>query len=367
MKLQKKRKILYIVTQSEWGGAQTYIYDLAENLSPELFDIHVASGQSNTSELTNKLIAKHIPSYQLQHLKRSINVIKDLRAIYEIYKLIKKINPDVVHLNSSKVSIVGSIAARFSGVPHIIYTAHGWVFNEPNSKLKNLFYYLSEKITAHLKDDIICVSEFDKQVAERRKITPKHKLIAILNGVDLKKLHFYDKDTARDLLSQKIKLELSLNQPIIGTIGNLYKTKGHAYLIDAAVKLPNYLFIILGEGPEREHLENLIKKHRLSDRFIMPGSIKNGYQYLKAFDIFVLPSVKEGLPYTILEAIAAAMPIVATNVGGIPEILTKENLIPPRDVSALVIALHSALDKPTINNGYISIDKMIKLTSSLYL
>lgn len=278
----------------------------------------------------------------------------------------KQCKPDIVHLNSSKVSVLGSIAAKLAKVEHIIYTAHGWVFNEPNSWLKNKFYYLSEKLTAKLKDDIICVSEFDKKVAEKNNLFPKNRLVAIHNGIDLEKLNFYDKDTARELLTEKTGIKFPSHTKVIGTIANFYRTKGHTYLIEAAKEISDTIFVILGEGRERDDLENRIKNAGLENRFFLPGTVKNGFQYLKAFDVFTLPSVKEGLSYTLLEAVAADLPIVATNVGGTPEIVGENNLIPPGDVRALIKGLLSPEKTAAIKKESIAIETMVKKTIKIY-
>jgi glycosyltransferase involved in cell wall biosynthesis len=366
MNSRKKIKILYILTQSEWGGAQKYVFDLVEHLPRETFEIVVASGKSESSELIHKLTAKHIATHRLSSVQRSINPFLDIGGIIELYHLIKKIKPDVVHLNSSKVSVIGSIAAFMAKTPRVIYTAHGWVFNEPNSFLKNTLYYLAEFITAKLKDDIICVSEFDKKIAQVRKISPRKKLVTIHNGIDVNKLNFYDADTARELLAEKIVEELPSHRRLIGTIGNLYKTKGHEYLIEAMKKIPDKTCIILGEGPQRKNLEQLISENNLKDKVLLPGAVINAHQYLKAFDVFVLPSVKEGFPYIILEALAAKLPIIATSVGGIPEVVSQKNLIQPRDNEALVKALSQTKKAPAIAIKSIAIKDMITETISLY-
>lgn len=361
-----KKKLLYILTQSEWGGAQKYVYDLVDNLPKDSFTITVASGQSASSELRNKLTARHIATHPLKAVQRSINPLRDIAAIIEIYRLCKKLQPDIIHLNSSKVSIVGSIAAKLAGVPRIIYTAHGWVFNEPNRWYKNLFYLLAEFLTARLKDDIICVSEFDRQTAIKKYLLPKRSLVTIHNGINVNALEFYDTRTAREILSEKIKHELPHNLKIIGTIGNLYETKGHRYLIEAMKDVPDALCIIIGEGPQRESLEQLLRKLQLTERVLLPGGIPNAYQFLKAFDTFVLPSVKEGFPYIILEAVAAHIPLVATRVGGIPELLPREFLINPGDTNALITSLTKTQQHPSISKDAISLSTMIQKTQLLY-
>jgi len=339
------KKILYIITQSEFGGAQRYVFDLAANLSGE-FNICVAAGGNPNGELFQKLKEKNIKNIYLRNLKRAINPWHDSQAFLEIRRLIKNEQPDVVHLNSTKAGIIGSLAARscfMLRVPCcVVYTAHGWVFNEPMPWLKKKAYLWLEKFTARYKDKIICVSKYDRQTALKKSFS-NDKLLTIHNGINFEKLNFLPKEEARKALSAKIPLNppfkkgeenLSMTQPIndsatqiIGTIANLYKTKGIEYLIEAANILytkhliQNTKFIVIGKGAERSKLETLIKKYSLENNFFLTGHIQEARKYLKAFDIFVLPSVKEGFPYALLEAASAEIPIIATEVGGVPEII----------------------------------------------
>jgi len=324
MQLKKAKKILYLITQSELGGAQKYVFDLAKNLRDE-FEISVAFGeQGNEGELARKLKTENISFYSLPHLKRAISPINDLIAIWEIRKLIKEIQPDIIHLNSSKISILGSIANQFSIFNFqfsIIYTVHGWVFNEPLNPLKKLLYKYAEKITAKWKDKIICVSEYDRQIALKEKIASPEKLITIHNGIE-----------SMDFLSrEKAQQELGISDKGLGTInivsvGNLYKTKGYEDLIETMNILVNCQLLnvncyIIGDGPERINLEKLIKDKKLENKVILSGRIDNAVKYLKAFDLYACASIKEGLSYTLIEAMQAGLPIVATKVGGNPELI----------------------------------------------
>jgi glycosyltransferase involved in cell wall biosynthesis len=349
-----KKKILYIVTQSEFGGAQRYVFDLATHIKNE-FDVAVAAGppatpaakQRRASENPNGELFRHLDSSNIRYkyiscLKRRISPFYDLVALFQLRRLIKKEKPDIVHLNSSKAGILGSIAAKsvIHG-PKVVYTAHGWVFNEPNGWLKQKIYLWLEKLTAKCKDKIVCVSDYDHRIVIAHGF-PKTKLITVHNGLDFGGLNFLPRDEARQKLLSKIPpsppfAKGGLGGIFIGSIANLYPTKGLEYLIEAAhIIKTNHLsltysaqggsapggnlsFVIIGEGPERKKLEKLIKKYGLENNFFLLGDIPDARQYLKAFDVFVLPSVKEGFPYAVLEAMAAGAPIVATNVGGIPE------------------------------------------------
>lgn len=330
-----RKKILFVVTLNEWGGAQKYVFDLATHLPKDQFDILVAVGIEGNGELIKKLSQNSIKSSAVKNLRRDIKPISDLKAFFELLQLFKNASPDVVHLNSTKAGVLGSIAAKLAGVPKIIYTVHGWVFHEPLSPFTKIFYYLAEKVTAFFKSKIICVSEFDRKIAIEKKVAKAEKLVTIHNGIDRATIKHYEKDEARKRLSVITGKELKHDKIVIGTVANFYKTKGLPYLIDAAHTLPQYTFLIIGEGPERQSLEKRIREKKAAN-VILAGFIPEASQYLKAFDCFVLPSVKEGYPYTILEALFAEIPIIGTNVGGMPEMLPHECLIPPADSGALI-------------------------------
>lgn len=324
------KKILYFITQSEFGGAQRYVFDLANNLKND-YQVAVAMGEQGINGKLAKILHENdIKYYIIPHLKRSISPINELLALREIIKLINQFKPDIIHLNSSKISILGSLAALFTKSKienrksKIVYTVHGWVFNEPLPAWLKYFYLCAEKITARWKDKIICVSELDRQAALKRKIAPANKLVAIHNG--LEPIEFYSREDARKILqSQLSTFNFQLSTLWIGSVGNLYKTKGFAYFIEGAGRLaadlPAARFIIIGEGHERKNLEKLIAKYNLQNNFILAGQIDEAAKLLPALDIFVCSSVKEGFPYSILEAMQAGLPVVSTKVGGIPEMI----------------------------------------------
>jgi len=381
--LNNKKNILYLITRAELGGAQRYVLDLANNLQGE-FNITVAFGKQDTNgELAEKLKIAGINNYNIPHLKRAISPIDDFLALVEIIKLIKKIKPNIIHLNSSKISILGSIASLIikfqvsSFKFQVVYTVHGWVFNEPLPRWLKLFYFWAEKITALFKNKIICVSEFDRQIALTKKIAAALKLITIHNG--LAPIEFYSKEEARQRIHSvipasepessvqhheqvsglRVKPAMTSNlligssvipasEPessvqhheqvsglrvkpamtsnlLIGSTGNLYKTKGFEHFIKASKIISEQkisaTFIIIGEGEERKKLETLIRQNNLANDFILTGRINEAAKLLPAFDIYICSSVKEGLSYTIIEAMQAGLPIAATNVGGNGELI----------------------------------------------
>jgi len=320
-------KILFLVTQSTWGGAQRYIYDLATNLNSK-YEIKVAAG--GYGELLKQLEKEKIKTCSLKYLKRSINPYNEIRAFFEILSLLKKERPDIIHINSSKGTVLASLAGRLTKTK-IIYTVHGSVFVAHSSWLIKKIYLWIEKTFSYFKDKIITVSEFDRQLWLRHKVAPPLKLITIHNGIDFSRINFLTPKKARKKILSFIKHQQISNFWLIGTIAHLYPEKGLKYFIKAAneikkLNIKNIIFIIIGEGMERKNLEVLIKKYELENIFFLLGEIKKAYKYLKAFDIFVLPSIKEGMPYVLLEAMSANLAIISSKVGGIPEMIEdKEN------------------------------------------
>lgn len=323
-----KKKILYVITQGDQGGAQKYLFDLATGQPAKNWQVEAAIGPDGGHDLNDKLTTAGIKIWPLQRLRRNISPLNDLLAVAELAKVYRSARPDVIHLNSSKAGVVGSLASwlvRRRLKHRLFYTAHGWVFNEALNPLKKQLYLWLEKITAAAKDAIICVSDFDRQTALNNKVTDEKKIITIYNGLDAAKLNLVDKNEARKKIINHQEWTLTARDFIVGTIANFYANKGLADLIEAANLLINenlpLKFIIIGDGELRPQLENLIASHQLADKIFLAGKISQASQLLQAFDLYVCSSLKEGLPYSILEAMAAGLPIVATKVGGIPEII----------------------------------------------
>src|SRR3989338_621462 len=334
------KRILFIITQSEFGGAQRFLYELTTRLDKEKYEILVASDSGEKSEFLNSLEQKSIKTKRLRFLKREINPIFDILGIIELMRLINKFKPNYLHLNSSKAGVLGSIAGfkikllrskKFKDLK-IIYRIGGWSFNDPWPLWKKKIFVLAEKITAGFKDIITMNNKSDYEQALRLKIKLKKELKLIHNGIDALKIEFLPKDEAR----LKLFKNLSQKQPkifqanfIVGTIANFYTTKGLKYFIEAVkilkinydMNLEKIKFLIIGDGQERSNLESRIINYGLEKEIMLLGQIPEAFKYIKAFDIFVLPSVKEGFPWTILEAMAAKVPVIATSVGAVPEII----------------------------------------------
>jgi len=376
----RQRRILYIITKSVWGGAAKYVFDLSFNLSDE-YEITVAAG--GHGKFAQRIKKAQIPYFNINNFQRNINPLKDFFVFFEILSLLFQIKPNIVHVNSSKAGgIVGSagwVYKLLSGKQiRLIFTAHGWAFNEdrPKSQIK-LIKFLS-KLTALFYDKIICVSEYDQKTALRNKICKKSKLTVIHNGIDIEKVSFLSQEKAQKKLIGKV------SPFVIGTIAEYTKNKGLIYLLKAIKNIKDreidVILIGSGENPDKEKIEQIIKKYNLKNIHLIEF-IDNAASYLKAFDVFILASLKEGLPYTILEAMTAEIPVIATNVGGIPEMIANQEnglLIQPKNSHELAEKINYLINNPKIAKKItqkarqkvekeFTLERMIQETKKTYL
>jgi len=320
-----KKKILYIITKGNFGGAQRYVFDLASNISKEDFDVSVAMGEGTS--LSEKLKEKNIRTLSIPALKRDVNIFSDISAFLALYSLIQQERPDIVHLNSSKAGLLGALAVRILNLLKTndfklktIFTGHGWAFNEDRSLLSKAVLASLHTITILLSHKTIAVS---KKIAEQISKFPfvKNKIILIHNGTG--SIVFLEKEAARKEIASTIRAPLW-----IGTTSELHTTKGLDFLIKAfgsvSTAHPEAELVIIGEGHERKKLEALIEEKNLTAKVHLVGFKADAARLLKAFDIFTLTSRSEGLPYSILEAGLAELPVIASRVGGIPEVIEQK-------------------------------------------
>ena len=374
------KKILFVITKSVWGGAQKYVFDMAANLPKDSFEPVIAGGGKGI--MAEKIISADLPYLEIKSFQRDINFWKEIFSFFEILKILFKTKPDIVHVSSSKAGGTAGMAifvysatkkmtkpflllghkgesyekASSSSLPIAIFTVHGWAFLESRPKWQIFLIKLASKITCLFYDNIICVSRNDYNSAIKNKIAPARKLTVIHNGINPADYNFLSKEEALAQLRDSVsKTNLETESLIIGTIGEATKNKGHKYLIEASKKFPDIKLNII-------------------------SNIPNASKYLKNFDIFVLPSLKEGLPYAVLEAGLAGLPVIASNVGGIPEIIEngKEGLlIPPADPEEIAKAIKKLIDDKTLRENLaknlnekikkeFSLEKMLEQTMSLY-
>lgn len=313
-----KIKVYLCITKSApWGGAQKYVYDIATNVPKDAIDMTVLLG--GDGELKNKLIEAGVHTLMLPNSQRDAHIKKDLNLLHDLIKLFRKDRPDVLHLNSSKIGFIGALAGRLAGIKKIIFIAHGWSFNEERPWYQKVFFRILHVCTILLSHTTIAVSQITK---DQIGLPWNKKITVIRNGVT--DINFLTKAEARKMFLEKIPQHPTLAKDTlwVGTISELHTTKGLKYAIEAISKIQhNIIFVIIGEGHDRKNTERLITELNLSHRVFLMGKIDSASTYIKAFDIFTLTSITEALPYTLLEAGSAGLPIIASRVGGIPEII----------------------------------------------
>lgn len=369
-----KTKVCLAVTKGIWGGAQEYVYTLATRLPKDRFDVFVICGEGGN--LREKLEARGIRVIQIESMKRDISFFTEFHNLFELVRIFKTEKPDVLHLNSSKMGGLGSLAGRLAKVPKIIFTGHGWTFNEERSWFEKIFFYQLHYLTILFSHLTIAVSE--KTRKDIKKIPFVHKKIVVIhNGIG--QIDFLDKLEARKQIRNMARLSEN-GEIIIGTISELHKNKGLDLLLSACQNLPDGVSVyIIGEGEERKNLERLIKAYQLERRIFLLGRVPEARKYLKAFDIFTLTSRTEALPYTILEAGLAECAVIASRVGGIPEIITNgvSGMLIHRNIKELEKVLNDLIADPakrltlstalrqTVEQNF-SVEQMMEKTVEVY-
>ncbi|MBP9765908.1 MAG: glycosyltransferase [Candidatus Pacebacteria bacterium] len=331
-------KILYFITKSNWGGAQKYVFDLATYFKNRGENISVAFGGNGI--LSEKLKKENIHTIFIKNLIRNVGILKEIKSFREIFKILIREKPEIIHLNSSKISIYAAILGRLTGVRKIIFTAHGFPFREERSYLQILFIKFFTWLTIFLSHKTICVSEKDFEDVKDWFFI-KNKLIIIHNGLKKEEESIEIED-----IQNKEK-----NLVKIVSIAELHKNKGLEYGIKTIVllkeRIQNFKYFIFSFGGDEEvNLIKLIKDLNLENFIEIKILEENEKVNLKEFDIYFLPSIKEGLPYVLLEAGINSLAIVASDTGGVKEVVENYKngfLISPKDVNAFDLALEKLI------------------------
>ncbi|MFH0804130.1 MAG: glycosyltransferase family 4 protein [Candidatus Zambryskibacteria bacterium] len=383
-----KKKILYVITKGNFGGAQRYVYDLATHLSKSDFDIVVACGPSSAKAIAGKeglaemLKDKGVRVIELKSSQRDINISKDIKTFFEIKKIIKEERPDVIHLNSSKIGGLGALVGRMARVPKIIFTGHGWAFNENRGLLPRTIILFLHWLTILLCHTTIAVSDKAKKDINYLPFI-KNKIKVVYNGIE--KFETLPREEARKILTGK-NPSTGSGQVIIFSISELHKNKGIDVALSALALLPKekkekIIYSIAGvDGGEKENLEKLVSELDIADMVRFLGFVPDAKKLLSGSDIFLLPSRTEAFPYAPLEAGLVGLPIIATSVGGVPEVIRDMQngiLVHPRNPKEIAEAIMYLLDHPEkqkefgeeikkIVSNFFSLDKMLSETINLY-
>ncbi|MGH7599239.1 MAG: glycosyltransferase family 4 protein [bacterium] len=354
-------KVLHLITHFGYGGALDNTLLTVQRLSRDRYEVHLAAGklapdhgytdwEARARECSDAL-------FIFPDLLRPIHFQRDIRALHQLTDFIREQNYQIVHTHCAKAGVLGRIAARRAEAPIVIHTYHsfGWqvahafhssVWKNYLSSAKKWLYVLVERYGASLSDALIAVAELGKREAIGYNLAPPEKFTTIYSGIDLDR--FNTRSAGRNKLCRSLGLDP--DRPIVGTVGRLSIQKAPLDFVSAAKSIlqnkPEVQFIIVGDGPLAPKVAKAIGAEQ---RIKMLGFRNNVPEILGVLDIFVLSSLWEGLGRALTEAMAMTLPVVATNVNGVPELVTHGKtgmLSPPREPAQLAANVMWLLDHP---------------------
>lgn len=345
-------RILQVVTRLAVRGVPKHVLDLAANLNPERYEVEVLAGRSEPGEgeLWAEARERGIKTWYVPALQRKVDPIADLKAYADIRRRLREGSYHIVHTHISKAGILGRLAARRAGVPVVVHTYHGQVEEVSGRSLKSYLFRACERCAARWTDRIVAVSEETVKECLRRGIGKPAQYRVIHNGIDL--APFLERCSAP---AARVSAGAG---PCLGTIGSLTREKGLEVLLQAFTLLrqrhPQLQLQIVGDGKLRGELQAMARQLGIAESVHFQGIAADVRPWLASFDLFVLPSLQEGLPTVLLEAMAAGRPVVASRVGGIPEVVIDGRtglLVPAGDPQALAAALDRLLRDPEMRQA----------------
>ncbi|CAN5603391.1 glycosyltransferase family 4 protein [soil metagenome] len=328
-------RTLFVITRGdEIGGAQSYVRDFMVRMASDGHEVHLAVGSSGA--LTGVLDLHTIPWSIVPGLNRDIDPRHDIGAVRKLLELIKKVKPDLISAHSSKAGIVARLAAKKAGVP-CVFTAHGWAFTEGISRQKQLLFRGIERAMAPLAARIICVSEYDHNLAQRYGF-PSNRLVTIHNGI----------------LDRPPRPRIDEPGPIrVAMTARFAPPKQPVTLLRALAPLIGTECWLIGDGPDLDEARTAAQQLGISDRVKFLGRSSDVPGLLEQCHIFVLSSDWEGFPIATLEAMRAGLPVVVSDVGGAPEAVSEGIsgfAVPARDHEAMRDRLRRLISDPELRH-----------------
>lgn len=342
-------RVLELVTSTA-GGAGWHVLRLALGMQQRGFDVSVAFGPGYPLDA---LFAQNGLRTHVLAMRRSLSPPRNILAGFQVLDLLRRQRIDILHTHCSMAGFVGRIAGRLARVPVILHTLHALASREHQAFWKRRLFLAVERGLNVCTDHYVAVSAAILRQAVASGIAETRHTTLIHHGLDLGNYRGSD-----DPSESRRELGFEPNGPVIGMVGRLEPQKGVEYLLAAMARVreshPDARLLIVGDGPLRQHLETLATRLRVHDRVLFLGWSSEVPKALKALDVFCMPSLWESFGYAILEAMACGVPVVASDVEGIPEVVIHREtglLVPPRDPSALAEALCELLEHPVLRQA----------------
>ncbi|QSG05103.1 Glycosyltransferase [Halapricum desulfuricans] len=348
------------------GGAEAHLIETVRHL--DKYDVTVGHGAFYHDSQVERLEREGVTT-EVFPLVRHYNPVTAVPAVFSVAQYLRRNDFDIVHTNSTEAGIIGRFAAAIADVPVVVHTVHGVPFADDRNALLNRFVLACERLAARHTDQIVTNADVMAEAYLDRGIGTLDQYATIPSGVDLEP--FRDASPAEDLPGER---------PRVVMIGRLADGKGFDVLLDAVADIRQEASVCLvGDGPLADTLESDIETRGFSDRVFLTGYRDDVPRVLAASDVLVLPSFREGTPRVITEAMAAGLPVVATDIAGIPKQVEHGEsgyLIPPGDDAALADRLNELLADPQLRERFgrrgseratrFSVEAMVDATTDLY-
>jgi glycosyltransferase involved in cell wall biosynthesis len=325
-----------------------------------LIDGMLAHGWSVTAVCSDgpRITGLRQRGYRIETLPiaRSMNPLLALRSLVGLYRLFRRERFDILHVHTPVAALIGRTAGWLAGIPLVVYTAHGFYFHDEMSGWKRSFFVILERLAGYLTDLLFCQSSEDAEDAVLEGIAPRERVLAIGNGVDVRR---FDPTVVGDGRDIRAELRIPQDAFVVGLIGRQVREKGIAEFLQAVqilgARYPKLWVLLVGNRLESDHADGIepefeSARNVLGGRLVAPGLRTDVPELLAAMDVFCLPSWREGMPRTIIEAMMMAKPVVATNIRGAREEVIPEEtglLVPMRNPKHLASAIERILRDPS--------------------
>ena len=331
-------KILFFITRSDTiGGAQIHVRDLSKLLIKKGHEVVVATGASGS--YTIELERNGIKSVAVQVMQQKINPIEDGKTVFYFKQIIHEFQPDIISTHSSKAGFIGRLVSKLTNKP-CLFTVHGWAFTEGVPEPSRTVYEWLERQVETWADKIICVSEYDRQLGIKVGMNP-YRLLTIHNGMPD--------------ISDELRANPSVSYPVkIVMVARFDRQKDHLTLIKALPSFSGVQLLLVGDGPKLQDLKKIVEQMKIADRVKFLGYCDNVAEILAQAQIFTLISNWEGFPRSIVEAMRAGLPVIASNVGGVNEAVidgVTGYCVPRGDIDILRERLSKLITEPGLRQA----------------
>ncbi len=373
-------RVMIIIARLNIGGPASHVVLLAQGLKRLGYEVDLVCGPvgSDEGDMSYYAAERGIEPIVIPTLRRELHFGRDSKALFALMRLIRRRRPDIVHTHTAKAGFLGRWAARACGIRSILHTYHGHVFHSYFGPGKTAFFVCLERASARVTRAIITLSESLRSELTRRYHIARPEAVHVIPlGIDLRGLSAASKEAAHAI---RLRWGGEQEASMVGIVGRLVPVKDHALFLRAAHRtaeqIPGARFLIVGDGPLRSELERKARQLGLGESAVFTGWVRDLEPLYRALDLTVITSRNEGTPVSLIEALAAQCPVVATDVGGVRDLLQGGawgRLVASGDECALAQAMIEVLRNPpdmeTVSREvrrHYGVDPMIRDTAALY-